>query len=207
MSALGFTHVWQAGRSTRTLLLLHGTGGDEHDLVPLAAMLDPDAAVLSPRGPVMEHGMPRFFRRFAEGVFDLDDVARRATELRAFVDGASVAYGFDRARVTAVGFSNGANIAAAMLLQEGAVLEGAILFRAMNTITPPAPPSLQGVRVFLRPGQTDPIIRPDDAVTLSQRLAGAGADVTLEWSPGGHNLTADDVRSAAAWLRGEGTLR
>lgn len=200
MTGLGFTHRFIAGTSTRTLLLLHGTGGDENDLIPLATRLDPAAQILSPLGNVREHGAPRFFRRLAAGVFDLDDLRLRTHELADFVQAAALAYEFDAAQVTAVGFSNGANIAAAMLLLRPASLARAVLFRAMVPLTPDAPPELNGKSVFLAAGRADPMVPPDDTERLSAMLRGYGADTTLHWSAGGHALLRDDVDAAADWL-------
>jgi predicted esterase len=200
---LGFEHVFNAPAApdAPTLLLLHGTGGNEHDLVPLAESLAPGAAVLSPRGKVLERGMPRFFRRLAEGVFDLDDLRFRTHELAEFVGAASRHYGFDRARVVAVGFSNGANVAASTLLLEPGVLAGAVLFRAMVPIVPDPLPSLQGTPVFMSNGRTDSLIPAADAERLAELLRQAGAGVTLHWQPGGHQLTRQDVAQAQEWLR------
>jgi predicted esterase len=200
---LGFEHVFTAAAvpDTPTLLLLHGTGGTEYDLVPLAESLAPGAAVLSPRGKVLERGMARFFRRLAEGVFDLDDLRFRTHELAEFVGAASRHYGFDRARVVAVGFSNGANVAASTLLLEPGVLAGAILFRAMVPIVPDPLPSLQGTPVFMSNGRTDSLIPAADAERLAELLRQAGAGVTLHWQPGGHQLTRQDVAQAQEWLR------
>jgi predicted esterase len=200
---LGFEHVFTAPAApdAPTLLLLHGTGGNEHDLVPLAESLAPGAAVLSPRGKVLERGMPRFFRRLAEGVFDLDDLRFRTHELAEFVGAASRHYGFDRARVVAVGFSNGANVAASTLLLEPGVLAGAVLFRAMVPIVPDPLPSLQGTPVFMSNGRTDSLIPAADAERLAELLRQAGAGVTVHWQPGGHQLTRQDVAQAQEWLR------
>jgi len=200
---LGFEHVFAAPAAPDApiLLLLHGTGGNEHDLVPLAESLAPGAAVLSPRGKVLERGMPRFFRRLAEGVFDLDDLRFRTHELAEFVGAASRHYGFDRARVVAVGFSNGANVAASTLLLEPGVLAGAVLFRAMVPIVPDPLPSLQGTPVFMSNGRTDSLIPAADAERLAELLRQAGAGVTLHWQPGGHQLTRQDVAQAQEWLR------
>jgi predicted esterase len=200
---LGFEHVFAVPTApdTPTLLLLHGTGGTEHDLVPLAESLAPGAGVLSPRGKVLERGMARFFRRLAEGVFDLDDLRFRTHELAGFVDAASRHYGFDRARVVAVGFSNGANVAASTLLLEPGVLAGAILFRAMVPIVPDPLPSLQGTPVFMSNGRTDSLIPAADAERLADLLRQAGASVTLQWQPAGHQLTRQDVAQAQEWLR------
>ena len=202
--ALTFAHRWQprAG-STTTLLLLHGTGGDEHDLVPLGDLIEPSANLLSPRGPVLENGMPRFFRRLAEGVFDLEDLTARTHQLADFVLAASQEYGFDTGGVTAVGFSNGANIAAAMLLLRPGVIRHAVLLRAMVPLLPPTPPDLRGTRVFVAAGRADPIITPANSESLAAMLEAAGADVTLRWSPAGHQLTREDVDAAREWLRAD----
>ena len=199
---LGFEHVFTAPTApdAPTLLLLHGTGGNEHDLVPLAESLAPGAGVLSPRGKVLERGMPRFFRRLAEGVFDLDDLRFRTHELAGFVSAAARRYGFDSTRVVAVGFSNGANIAASTLLLEPGVLAGAILFRAMVPIVPDPLPSLQGTPVFMSNGRADPLIPAAEAERLADLLRQAGASLTIRWQPGGHQLTRQDVPQAQAWL-------
>ena len=196
----GFTHVWEQRNSPRTLLLLHGTGGDEHDLVPLAAMLDPDANILSPRGQVLENGAPRFFRRLAEGVFDEADLRARTASLVDFITAAAAEYGFDPLQVTAAGFSNGANIAAALLLLNPGVLRRAVLFRAMVPLIPETPPALGGTKVFLSAGRTDPLIKPENTERLATLLTQYGADVELQWSPLGHTLGKQDVAAARAWL-------
>ena len=204
----GFDHLYKdaARAGAPTLLMLHGTGGDEHDLLPVAGMLDPSAGVLSPRGRVLENGMPRFFRRLAEGVFDEEDVRRRAAELAAFVAAASSRYGFDASKVLAVGFSNGANIASAMLLLHPRALAGAILFRAMVPLVPQALPSLDGVRVLVSNGRADPIVAPQETERLAALLRGAGAEVDLAWQAAGHQLTRADVSAAQAWLQHIPTL-
>ncbi len=197
----GFTHRWEPREgSDHTLLLLHGTGGDESDLIPLGDLIDPSANLLSPRGQVLEHGMPRFFRRLAEGVFDLDDLRKRTQGLADFVAGATRHYGVPAAGVTAVGFSNGANIAAAMLLLRPGLVTRAILLRAMVPLVPDPLPDLTGTRVFLAGGMQDPIIPPSNTERLGEMLRSAGADVELHWSPVGHQLTRADVDAARAWL-------
>lgn len=200
---LGFEHVFTAAtaKNTPTLLLLHGTGGTERDLVPLAESLAPGASVLSPRGKVLERGMPRFFRRLAEGMFDLDDLRFRTHELARFVAAAARHYGFDAGRVVAVGFSNGANVAASTLLLEPGVLAGAVLFRAMVPIVPDPLPSLAGTPVFMSNGRTDSLIPAAEAERLADLLRQAGASLTLHWQPGGHQLTRQDVTLAQEWLR------
>ncbi len=190
----------RAGGAPAPLLLLHGTGGDENDLLPLGEALAPGAALLSPRGKVLENGMPRFFRRLAEGVFDLKDVEARAHELADFVQAARETHQLGDAKPIAVGFSNGANIAAAMLLLRPEVLGGAILFRAMVPIVPATSPALRGVRVFLGAGRRDPIANPAQTDRLSGLLEQAGAEVTVHWVDAGHGLTTGDVAAAKAWL-------
>ena len=198
---LGFEHVFRepANKQEQTLLLLHGTGGGEHDLIPLGESLAPGAGLISPRGKVLEGDMPRFFRRLAEGVFDLDDLRFRTHELAVFVAAAAEHYGFDGTRVVAVGFSNGANIAASMLLLEPGLLAGAILFRAMVPIVPDPLPSLAGTPIFMSNGRTDSLIPAAEAGRLASLLRQAGADLTLEWQPGGHQLTRQDLVQAQGW--------
>ena len=202
MSAAEFVHRWEPrALSGPTLLLLHGTGGDEDDLVPLAAQLDPSASILSPRGQVLEHGMPRFFRRLAEGVFDLEDLTARTHQLADFVTASARQYGFDIAGVTAVGFSNGANIAAAMLLLRPGTVRRAVLLRAMVPLTPAAPPDLRGTSVLIAAGRHDPIIPPTNSEALAAQLRAAGADVSLRGEESGHQLTRSDVDAARDWLQ------
>lgn len=199
---LEFVHVFRppASAGVPVLLLLHGTGGNEHDLLALAEALSPGAGVLSPRGKVLERGMPRFFRRLAEGVFDLDDLERRTRELARFVEQAGAHYGFDRRQVVAVGFSNGANIAASVLLLEPSTLAAAVLFRAMVPLVPEPLPTIPGVRVLLSNGRTDPLVSLEQTERLAALLRSAGADVTVAWQPAGHELTAGDIAQAREWL-------
>jgi phospholipase/carboxylesterase len=199
---LSFTHVYHppATLGAPTLLMLHGTGGNEHDLVPLAADLMPGAGVLSPRGKVLENGMPRFFRRFAEGVFDLDDLRQRTVELAAFVKEASGHYTFDASRVVAVGFSNGANIAGSTLLLVPGLLAGAVLLRAMVPIVPDPLPAIPGTPVLIANGRVDPLVPVAETDRLAALLRSAGADVTLQWHQAGHQLVHDDIEQARAWL-------
>jgi predicted esterase len=195
-----FIHEFISGSSNRTLLLLHGTGGNERDLIPLGRELDPTAALLSPRGKVLENGMPRFFRRIAEGVFDLEDLKNRTNELADFVAAAAQHYGFSADEVVAVGYSNGANIAASMLLLRPEILSAAILFRAMVPLVPDKQPNLSPVRVWIGAGTDDPIIPTSETKRLAEFLRSAGADVTIRHFPAGHELTLDDVESAREWL-------
>ncbi len=202
-SELGFIHQYfpaPLGADADTLLLLHGTGGDENDLLPLGRLLAPNANLLSPRGKVSENGMPRFFRRLAEGVFDIPDLILRTHELAEFVQLASDAYGFDAGRVVAAGFSNGANIAATLLLLRPGVLHSAVLFHAMPTLVPEALPNLTGTRVFLGAGRQDAMATPDETERLAALLRQSGADITLHWQPGGHGLTHEEAQAAAHWL-------
>lgn len=198
---LGFHHRFIPGAPDRpVLLLLHGTGGDENDLLPLGEALLPGAARLSPRGQVLENGMPRFFRRLAEGVFDLDDLRRRTHELADFVEAAAEVYQFGERRPVAVGFSNGANIAAAMLLLRPNVLGGALLIRPMVPLVPETLPDLNGVPVQINAGQTDPLVQPPQTEALAKLLTDAGASVNLRWLPVGHALTREDLEVGRAWF-------
>jgi len=208
-STLAFQHQFipaQAGDAP-TLLLLHGTGGNEYDLLDLGRALYPQAALLSPRGQVLENGMPRFFRRLAEGVFDLDDLRRRTKDLAAFVAAASEVYQFDPRRVIAVGYSNGANIATSVLLLHPEVLAGAVLFHAMVPLVPEDLPNLRGVPVFMGAGQFDSLISPPQTERLAQLLRQAGAEVELHWEPGSHALNGAEVRAAATWLRAHASAK
>jgi phospholipase/carboxylesterase len=203
---LGFAHRFAPGADPDgpTLLLLHGTGGSEDDLLPLGRALAPDWAVLSPRGPVLENGMPRFFRRLAEGVFDVEDLVKRTGDLADFVERATAHYGLHPRKVVAVGFSNGANIAASVLLLRPGALRAAILFRAMVPLEPDLRPDLHGTSAFLSAGQMDPIVPGENTERLADLLRAAGADVTLRWHPAGHGLTPGDVSQAKGWLDGQG---
>jgi predicted esterase len=199
---LGFAHVFEPATQpgAPTLLLLHGTGGNEHDLVPLGRLLHPTAALLSPRGKVLERGMPRFFRRLSEGVFDEADLRVRTHELAGFVAAAAKRFGLDAAPLIAVGFSNGANIAASLLLLAPGTLAGAVLFRAMVPLVPDPVPSLAGTPVLLSNGQADTLIHPAETERLAALLRSAGADLTLVWQSGGHELVPTDVDAAREWL-------
>jgi phospholipase/carboxylesterase/glyoxalase family protein len=201
---LGFVHVFKPAQNpgAPTLLLLHGTGGDENDMLPLGG-LSPGAAVLSPRGSVLENGMPRFFRRLAEGVFDVEDVKVRAGELADFVTTAAAHYRFDPSRVIAMGFSNGANIASAVLLLRPGVLKGGILFRAMVPLVPDVREDspLAGTRVLISNGRLDPIVSTPETDRLARLLQQQGADVEVHWQPAGHQLMPSDFAVAKTWLQ------
>ena len=183
-----------------TILALHGTGGDENDLIPLARMVSPDAAVLSPRGNVLENGMPRFFKRLAEGVFDLEDLKARTADLARFVAASAAKYKFDPARVVALGYSNGANIAASLLLSNPGVLKGGILLRPMVPFEPDRLPALQGTSVLLSAGRQDPMIPQASTTRLAALLKEAGADVTLSWYDAGHGLVPREMEQATRWF-------
>lgn len=181
------------------LLLLHGTGGDENDLLPLGQILAPGAAMLSPRGQVLENGMPRFFRRIAEGVFDMEDLHRRTRELAELLAAAREHYKLANG-IVAVGFSNGANIGGSLLLSHPKALAGAVLIRPMVPFEPKTPPDLAGIPVWLGAGKDDPLVPRKSTERLAQILEEAGAEVTTHWSPGGHGLTPEEVAVARAWI-------
>ncbi|MDI4237715.1 alpha/beta hydrolase [Bradyrhizobium sp. Arg237L] len=186
------------GAGAPPLLLLHGTGGDENDLLDLGRMLSPDSALLSPRGRVLENGMPRFFRRLAEGVFDEDDVRRRAVELADFVDATRRRLGIGAP--VAVGYSNGANIAAATMLLRPGTFSGAALLRAMVPLSDPPPAQLGGMPVLIASGQMDPIVPSSNSAKLAEMLLDAGADVTYRTLPVGHQLSQADLVLTREWL-------
>ena len=183
-----------------TLLLLHGTGGNEHDLLPLGRELLPGATLLSPRGRILELGMPRFFRRFGESVFDVDDLKFQTDELHQFVKAASERNGVSGNKIVAVGYSNGANIAASLLLLHPHLLSGAVLFRAMVPFTPNFPTDLSRVKIFLAWGARDPMVPRDNAERLLDMFESLGAGVEEHWHKGGHELGEDDVTAAKKWL-------
>ncbi len=197
-----FVHAKEGPGRTETIVLLHGTGGSENDLVDLGRTLRPGAALLSPRGKVLERGMPRFFRRLSEGVFDLEDLVARTHELAEFVEDAMVEHGRDPSQVFAVGYSNGANIGAAMMLLRPHVLAGAALFHAMVPLTPEFAPDLLGRRVFLSAGRTDPTVPMENSKQLATMLERYGASVELHLEDGGHQLEMTEVHAAKKWMEG-----
>jgi phospholipase/carboxylesterase len=196
-------HIYNKGLNAfkPTLLLLHGTGGNETDLLPLAGMIDKDASVLSVRGNVLENGMPRFFRRLAEGIFDEEDLIYRTIELNQFLDEASVKYGFDRDNIVAIGYSNGANIAASLLFHHKNSLKAAILHHPMVPRRGIELPDLTGTSVFLAAGKNDPICPAEESIDLQTLLQNANASVELHWENRGHQLTIDEVEAASKWYK------
>lgn len=206
MPELSFIHRFEPGTrpAARPLLLLHGTGGNEHDLIPLGQMVAPGAPLLSPRGKVLEHGMPRFFRRLAEGVFDEDDVRARARELADFIAAARQRYGI--AAPVALGYSNGANVAAAVMLLRPDVLAGGILLRAMVPLSNAKVGSgLAGRAALIVSGARDPIAPPANAARLKAMLEQGGAHVDHHILAGGHELSQEDVVLARDWLHAQET--
>ncbi|MDN5697030.1 MAG: alpha/beta hydrolase [Rubrobacter sp.] len=201
---LGFTHRFIPGEDGNavTLLLLHGTGANEDDLVPLGQQLAPGAAILSPRGKVSEGGAPRFFRRLAEGVFDMEDLAVRTDELARFIESAAKYYDFDTNKLVAVGYSNGANIAGSLMLSKPGLLSAAVLLRAMVPFEPETVPDLSGTPVFIGSATADQMIPADHAEKLGGILSEAGADVDQRWVQAGHGLTMPELEQARKWLAG-----
>ncbi|MEK4201484.1 alpha/beta hydrolase [Cytobacillus sp. FSL K6-0265] len=196
-------HIFEKGSdaSKQTLLLLHGTGGNELDLLPLAGKIDEGASVLSVRGNVLENGMPRFFRRLAEGVFDEEDLIFRTKELYQFLDEAAEKYGFDRQKIVALGYSNGANIAASMMFHYKDAVKAAILHHPMVPRRGIELPDLTGKKVFIGAGTNDPICSPEESEELKRLLENAGADVHLHWEHMGHQLSFKEVEEAAQWYK------
>lgn len=194
-------HIFKKGTGSQktTFLLLHGTGGNEYDLLPISEMIDSQVSILSVRGNVLENGMPRFFRRLAEGVFDEEDLVFRTNELNQFLDEAAKTYEFDRKHIVAVGYSNGANIAASLLFHYQDALKGAILFHPMVPRRGIKLPDLSGKSVFIAAGRNDPICPPAEALELQTLLENANATVDLHWGNSGHQLTAEEVEAASRW--------
>jgi predicted esterase len=200
---LGFLHRFVPAEhavSAETLIVLHGTGGDENDLIGIGHAVAPGASILSPRGNVLENGAPRFFRRLSEGVFDPKEVRSRGEELARFIRGAITRYDLDASRIFALGYSNGANIASTVMLIEPGLIQSAILLRPMLVFEPDEPASLAGSGALISAGRMDAIVPPASVERLQDLLESAGAEVTLNWQLAGHNLLPSEVREAAEWL-------
>lgn len=199
---LGFIHrfVPAEDQSAGTLLVLHGTGGNEDDLVGIGQAIAPGAAILSPRGNVLENGAPRFFRRIAEGVFDPKEVRSRGEELARFIRAAVVTYRLEPSRVFALGYSNGANIASTVMLIEPGIIQGSILFRPMLVYEPAQKHNLSGSSVFISAGRMDPIVPTTSVEQLAEIFRSANADVTLKWQLAAHSLVPSEVREASEWF-------
>jgi len=202
MTDLGFVHkfVPSPSGSSLTLLLLHGTGGSETDLLRLGRELSPRAALLSPRGRVLENGMPRFFRRLGEGIFDINDLTEQTHALARFIEDSSKAYGFRADEVVAVGYSNGANIAGSTLILHPEALAGAVLFRPMVPFMPEKLPDLSGRPILILAGKGDSLVRKEETERLAGLLGRAGADVALHWADATHAIAGSEVAAAKEWL-------
>ncbi|MFJ8235496.1 alpha/beta hydrolase [Ureibacillus sp. NPDC094379] len=196
-------HIFKAGTNPNkpVFLLLHGTGGDENGLLSLAEIVDPESSVLSVRGNILENGMPRFFKRLAEGVFDEEDLVFRTHELNQFLDESAKEYKFDRNNIVAIGYSNGANIAASLLFHFKDALKGAILHHPMVPIRGIELPDLTDINVFIAAGTNDPICPQQESVELQELLDGAGASVNIHWEDRGHQLTMSEVQTAKEWYQ------
>ena len=199
----GFIHRFvpaEDGATGDTLVVLHGTGGDENDLIGIGQAIAPGAAIVSPRGNVLENGAPRFFKRLAEGVFDPKEVRSRAEELARFIRAAVITYRLDATRVFALGYSNGANIASTIMFVEPEILHAAILFRPMLVYEPSEKNDLTGSAAFISAGRMDPIVPAASVERLVELFDMAHADVTLKWQLAGHSLVPSEVREAAEWF-------
>jgi len=200
---LGFVHRFLPADdpvSSDTLVVLHGTGGDENDLIGIGQSVAPGAAILSPRGNVLENGAPRFFKRLAEGVFDPKEVRSRAEELARFIRGAVITYRLNPERVFALGYSNGANVASTVMLVEPGILRGSVLFRPMVVYEPTEQHDLSGSAVFISAGRMDPIVPTSSVERLVELFESSHAEVTLKWQLTAHNLVPSEMREAADWL-------
>ena len=205
----GFNHIfinsfhdkeYDEGNKKLTLVLLHGTGGNEEDLIFLGKKIEPNASILSPRGKVLENNMPRFFRRLSEGVFDIEDLHIRSHELADFIQKCSFHYKFNLEKTIAIGFSNGANIAISMLFLRPEVLQGAILFRAMVPFIPESLPNLLNKKILLSAGVQDPIVSRNETENLYSLFQKTNAITTLKWQPSSHNLIQKDILVAKSWI-------
>src|SRR5688500_18319917 len=205
----GFNHIfinsshdkqYDEGNKKLTLVLLHGTGGNEEDLIFLGKKIEPNASILSPRGKVLENNMPRFFRRLSEGVFDIEDLHIRSHELADFIQKCSFHYKFNLEKTIAIGFSNGANIAVSMLFLRPEVLHGAILFRAMVPFIPESLPNLLNKKILLSAGLLDPIVSRTETENLYSLFQKTNAITTLKWQPSSHNLSQKDILVAKSWI-------
>lgn len=196
-------HIYEQGTDANapTLVLFHGTGGTERDLLGLGRLLSPQSPLLGIRGNILENGMPRFFRRLAEGVFDQEDLAFRTEETYRFLQQAADEYGLDRGKFVAVGYSNGANIAASLMFRYADAFSGAVLHHPMVPTRGIPLPDLSGTPVFIGAGKNDPICPPSETEELQQLLEGAGAQVTVRWEHHGHQLTRTEAEAAAAWYK------
>jgi predicted esterase len=205
MTDLEFVHKFVPAPtgSSLTLLLLHGTGGNETDLLGLGRELSPRAALLSPRGRVLENGMPRFFKRLGEGIFDINDLTEQTHALTRFTEESSKAYGFRADRVVAVGYSNGANIAGSVLILHPDALAGAVLIRPMVPFMPESIPDLAGKPILILAGKGDSLVRKEETERLASLLGRAAADVTLHWADANHAITSAEVAVAKEWLAAE----
>jgi predicted esterase len=186
--------------SGETVVVLHGTGGNENDLVGIGQGIAPGAAILSPRGKVLENGAPRFFKRLAEGVFDPKEVRSRAEELAHFIRAAITKYGLDASRIYALGYSNGANIASTVMFIQPELLQGAVLFRPMLVYEPGQHGDLSGASILISAGRMDPIVPVKSVERLVELFESAQAEVTLKWQSAGHSLVPSEVREASDWL-------
>lgn len=199
--------LFRESSGPRTIVVCHGTGGDEKSLVWLAEALDPEAAILSPRGDVSENGMPRFFRRFAEGVFDLDDVQARAEAFGDFVLNTMSEHRRDLSKVCGVGYSNGANILAQTALLRPTVFASLVLFRPMQVLEEVGQPDLSELSVWISAGERDPIVPVQTVERLATQFIDHGATLDLNWQTGGHDLSRDEIELAKAWVANQNSLR
>lgn len=188
-------HVFIKGTSARTILVLHGTGADEHNILPLAKALDPKASVLSPRGMHLEAGMNRYFERYPDGTFNEQSIDLAVAELAEFIEVAAKEYGFDRANIFATGFSNGANTAAALMVRHPELLVGAALFGSTIPYAQVEKVDLTGKRIWLANGDYDSYAPVEVSERWVAKLADFGANVTWLRHPGGHQISQDQLHA------------
>lgn len=201
MSIESFIHIYNEplmGNST-IFLLLHGTGGDENDLIQLAKMIDPQAGILSLRGNIDENGMNRFFERKAMGVLDEDSLKKETVKLNEFLDAAASEYNFKKEQLVVLGYSNGANIAASLLFHYKDTLYQGMLLHPMVPLRSVELPDLSKQRLFIGAGENDPICPIEETKELEKLLSDAGASITMYWGNNGHSLSQNELNAASMW--------
>lgn len=196
---MSMIHQFIKGSTDTTLVLLHGTGGSEQDLIPLARELSPEANILTLRGDVVENGMSRFFRRHAEGVLDLEDLKKQTDRFLDFLEEAATKYEVDRNRMIPLGYSNGANLIGSALYRQNA-FKASLLFHPMVPDRSLSVPDLTGANVFISAGERDPICPKTETEELTFTLRQAGAEVELFYHSGGHELRMEEVTAARTWI-------
>lgn len=201
MSIESFIHIYNEPLmgNTTIFLLLHGTGGDENDLIQLAKMIDPQAGILSLRGNIDENGMNRFFERKAMGVLDEESLKKETVKLYDFLNAAASEYHFKKEQLVVLGYSNGANIASSLLFHYKDAFNQGMLLHPMVPLRTVELPDLSRQRLFIGAGENDPICPPEETEELEQMLSKTGASITMYWGKDGHSLSQNELNAASMW--------